>query len=69
MFNGYSLIQSKKNKQVQKRNKQVIKLEMFIINCKLNLMLPWSADRLVCEADKATNFATTNLCCSRRSDN
>ena len=30
---------------------------MLIINCKLNLMLPWSADRLVCEADKATNKA------------
>ena len=42
---------------------------MLIINCKLNLMLPCSADRLVCETDKPTNFATTNLCCSKRSDN
>ena len=32
-------------------------------------MLPCSADRLVCETDKPTNFATTNLCCSKRSDN
>lgn len=32
-------------------------LEMLLINCKINLMLTWSVNRVICDADKATALA------------
>ena len=30
---------------------------MLLINCKINLMLTWSVNRVICDADKATALA------------
>ena len=35
-------------------------LEMFLINCEINLILIWSANCVICEADRATAFAITD---------
>ena len=35
-------------------------LEMLLINCKINLMLTWSVNRVIYDADKATTLAIPN---------
>ena len=34
---------------------------MSLINCEINLILTWSASCVICEADRATTFAITDI--------
>ena len=33
---------------------------MLLINCEINLILTWSVNRVICDADKATTLAIPN---------